>query len=169
MARRRPLLRVLLDARVRMPLDSQLVKTVQGDVLVFCGSEVEASRVVALEAAGVEVMRVEERDGKLDLGAVLGALGERKVLSVLLECGSELNAAFLENGLVDKVVLLRSGTVMGADGVPFARGFGPPERVEGMLRDVEREWFGEDTCVSGVLRDAWDGVVDAAGDLDMDN
>jgi diaminohydroxyphosphoribosylaminopyrimidine deaminase/5-amino-6-(5-phosphoribosylamino)uracil reductase len=166
LARRRPLLRVVLDARLRMPLDSQLAKTAEGDVLVFCDASAEAGKVAALEAAGVEVVRVEGKDGRLDLDAVLGVLGERKILSVLLECGSELNAAFLSAGLVDEVVLFRSTKVLGADGVPFAGSFGPPERLLAQLRDVTRVRFGEDERVSGVLRDAWDGVPRVA---EMDN
>jgi diaminohydroxyphosphoribosylaminopyrimidine deaminase / 5-amino-6-(5-phosphoribosylamino)uracil reductase len=169
LARRRPLLRVVVDSLLRMPLDSQMVKTANGDVLVFCGAEADAARVAALEAAGVEVVRVEGRDGRLDLSVVLGVLGERKILSVLLECGSQLNAAFLAAGLVDKVVLFRSGKLLGADGVPFARGFGPPEKVEEQLREVTHARFGEDECVSGVLRDAWEGIPRRANDLEMDN
>ena len=163
LVRRRTLLRVVLDSRLRMPLDSQLVKTAEGDVLIFCDASAEAGKVAALEAVGVAVVRVEGRDGRLDLDGVLGVLGERKILSVLLECGSELNAAFLAAGLVDKVVLFHSSKVLGADGVPFARGFGPPERLLVQLQEVQRARFGEDECVSGVLRDPWDGVA-SAGD-----
>lgn len=157
-ARRRRLLRVVLDSHLSMPLDSQLVNTAQGDVLVFCGADADQSRVCALEGAGVSVVRVEGRDGRLDLAVVLGVLGERKILSVLLECGSQLNAAFLASGLVDKAVIFRSSRVLGADGVPFARGFGPVEKLEQQMRDVVHASFGADECVSGVLRDAWEGV-----------
>ena len=158
MARRRQLLRVVLDSHLRIPLDSQLVKSANRDVLVFCGADADESRVCALEAAGVAVVRVESRDGRLDLGVVLGVLGERKILSALLECGSELNAAFLTSGLVDKAVIFRSSRVLGEGGVPFAKGFGPVGKLEQQMRDVTRAQFGEDDCVSGVLRDAWDGV-----------
>ena len=157
-ARRRRLLRVVLDSQLRMPLDSQLVKTAQGDVLVFCGADAEEGRVCALEGAGVSVVRVEGRDGRLDLAVVLGVLGERRILSVLLECGSQLNAAFLASGLADKVVIFRSSKTLGADGVPFARGFGPVEKLEQQMHDVTRASFGDDECASGVLHHPWDGV-----------
>jgi diaminohydroxyphosphoribosylaminopyrimidine deaminase / 5-amino-6-(5-phosphoribosylamino)uracil reductase len=157
-ARRRPLLRVVLDSHLRMPLDSKLVKTANSDLLVFCGADAEESRVCALESAGVAVVRVEGCDGRLDLAVVLGVLGERKILSLLLECGSELNTAFLASGLVDKVVIFQSATVLGADGVPFARGFGPVETLEQRMHNITRARFGEDECVSGVLRDPWEGV-----------
>jgi diaminohydroxyphosphoribosylaminopyrimidine deaminase/5-amino-6-(5-phosphoribosylamino)uracil reductase len=156
--RRRKLLRVVLDSRLRMPLDSHLAQSVDGDVLVFCGAEVSRERAAALEAAGVEFAHVAEQDGRLDLGAVLDVLGERKILSVLLECGSALNGAFLTEGLVDKVVLFRAETVLGEGSVPFAAGSASPLELEQSLTGVSRTMFGADVRVSGVLHDAWDAL-----------
>lgn len=155
MARRTPLLRIVLDSQLRIPLDSKLVKSANRDVLAFCGADAEEGRVCALEAAGVQVVRVEGRDGRLDLAVVLGVLGERKILSALLECGSELNAAFLASGLVDRAVIFRSSRALGQNGVPFARGFGPVQTLEQQMHDVTRASFGEDECVSGMLHDPW--------------
>ena len=153
--RRRKLLRVVLDSRLRMPLDSYLVGSANGDVLVVCGAEADAARVAAMEAAGVEVVRVEGRDGRLDLTIVLDVLGQRKILSVLLECGSELNGAFLAQGLVDKAVLFYSDAKLGEGGVPFAAGFGSPSFLEESMKGVTRTMFGADVRVSGTLRDPW--------------
>jgi diaminohydroxyphosphoribosylaminopyrimidine deaminase/5-amino-6-(5-phosphoribosylamino)uracil reductase len=157
-ARRRPLLRVVLDSRLRIPMDSELVRSANRDVLVVCGTEVESERVAALEAAGVEVERVDARDGRLDLDAVLDVLGKRKILSVLLECGSELTGAFLAEGLVDRVVLFYSETRLGERAVPFVSGEVSPFELERKLKDVSRAMFGADTRVSGELRDPWDKV-----------
>ena len=156
-ARRRPLLRVVLDSHLRLPLDSQVVRSACGDVLVLCSVEAEAERAAALEAAGVQVERVAGRSGRLDLGVVLDLLGERKILSVLLECGPELNGAVLAQGLVDKVVLFHSQTVLGEDAVPFAAGVGSPLPLEQELKGITRKMFGTDARVSGYLRDPWAG------------
>jgi diaminohydroxyphosphoribosylaminopyrimidine deaminase/5-amino-6-(5-phosphoribosylamino)uracil reductase len=154
-ARRRHLLRVVLDSRLRMAVDSKLVKTVSGDVLAVCDRQAEAEAVAVLEAAGVEVVRVGAGSaGRLDLSAVLDLLGERKILSVMLECGSALNGAFLRQGLVDRVELFYSQTELGAGAVPFAAGVAASE-LEHSLKGVARTRFGEDVRVSGVLRDAW--------------
>jgi diaminohydroxyphosphoribosylaminopyrimidine deaminase/5-amino-6-(5-phosphoribosylamino)uracil reductase len=161
--RRRSLLRVVLDSRLRMPLDSQLVRTADGDVLVFCRTDAEASRVAALEAARVEVVRVAGEDGRLNLGAVLDALGKRQILGVLVECGSQLNGAFLAEGLVDRVALFYSRVELGVGGVPFAVGVGSPFLLEQEMKAVTRREFGADACVSGILRDVWDGVVSGDG------
>jgi diaminohydroxyphosphoribosylaminopyrimidine deaminase/5-amino-6-(5-phosphoribosylamino)uracil reductase len=160
-ARRRPLLRVVLDSRLRTPMDSQLVRTANGDVLVLSGAEVATERVAALEAAGVQVERVAEQGGRLgwlDLAAVLDLLGERKISSLLLECGSELNGAFLAEGLVDKVVLFYSQTELGEGAVPFAAGVGTPFVLEQVMGQLTRSVFGADTSVSGYLRDPWDVI-----------
>jgi diaminohydroxyphosphoribosylaminopyrimidine deaminase / 5-amino-6-(5-phosphoribosylamino)uracil reductase len=156
-ARRRKLLRVVLDSRLRMPVDSKLVQSASGDVLVVCDKAAEAEAVAVLEAAGVEVVRVEGELGRVDLGAVLDLLGERKILSVLLECGSVLNGAFLKQGLVDRVAVFRSENKLGAGGVPFAAGISVGE-VEARMERVTRTMFGADVRVSGVLRDAWGRV-----------
>jgi diaminohydroxyphosphoribosylaminopyrimidine deaminase/5-amino-6-(5-phosphoribosylamino)uracil reductase len=158
-ARRRPLLRVVLDSHLRLPLDSQLVQSACGDALVLCSVEAEAERAAALEAAGVQVERVAGQGGQLDLGAVLDLLGERKILSVLLECGSELNGVFLAAGLVDKVVLFHSQTALGEGAVPFAAGIGSPLLLEQELKGLTRTMFGADTRVSGSLRDPWGAVA----------
>lgn len=159
-ARRRHLLRVVLDSRLRVPLESKMVQTVSGDVLVVCDKKAEAEAVAVLEAAGVEVVRVDAGSaGRLDLGAVLDLLGGRKILSVLLECGSALNGAFLREGLVDRVELFYSQTELGAGAVPLAAGVGSPVVLEQQMRRVTRTMFGEDVRVSGVLRDVWGGVA----------
>jgi diaminohydroxyphosphoribosylaminopyrimidine deaminase/5-amino-6-(5-phosphoribosylamino)uracil reductase len=156
--RRRPLLRVVLDSNLLTPLDSQLVRSACGDVLVLGSAEADAGRAAALEDAGVQVERVAGRRGKLDLGVVLDLLGERKILSALLECGSALNGAFLAHNLVDKVVLFHAEKELGAGAVPFAAGGPTPFELERKLKDVTRTQVGADTMVTGVLHDVWDGL-----------
>jgi len=153
--RRRPLLRVVLDTRLRTPLDSQFVRSAQGDVLIFCGAHAGPDRASALRSTGVAVEQIAERDGLLDLGAVLDALAARHVLSVLLECGSQLNGAFLVQDLVDKAVLFHAPVDLGEGALPFAAGFGPPSQLEQSLKKVTRTNFGADVCVAGLLRNPW--------------
>jgi diaminohydroxyphosphoribosylaminopyrimidine deaminase / 5-amino-6-(5-phosphoribosylamino)uracil reductase len=155
LVRRRPLLRVVLDSLLRMPLDSQLVHSANSDVLIFCGAGVAPERIAALEAAGVEVMKIAGQDGQVDLAVALDVLGARKILGVLLECGEQLNGAFLTQGLVDKVALFYAETELGEGSVPFAEGVGSPFLLEQSMRSISRRAFGGDVCVEGHLRDPW--------------
>lgn len=153
--RRRKLLRVILDSRLRLPLDSKLVKTADDDVLVVTARAKKPARARALEEAGVEIFESGGRNGRLDLKSVLKELGKREILSVILEAGSTLNGAALKAGVVDKLVLFYAPKVAGGVDVPFAR---MPDGKSGalpLLHDVMIRRFGPDFAVEGYLRDVY--------------
>src|SRR2546426_11032713 len=55
--RRRPLLRVILDSRLRLPLESRVVKTAKDDVLVLC-SFAEEKKKRQLQERGLRVEQI---------------------------------------------------------------------------------------------------------------
>jgi len=148
--RRRPLLRVVLDSALRMPLDCKLVSTAQQDVIIFTVSHDEA-RIRELTARGVRVEVLPAEAGRVSLEAVLDKLGEEGVLTLLTETGTRLNTAFLAAGLVDRLHLFMSPQIMGSDAVPAFRGL--PRFVH--MNDVEIERYGDDLGLSSLLRDPW--------------
>jgi diaminohydroxyphosphoribosylaminopyrimidine deaminase/5-amino-6-(5-phosphoribosylamino)uracil reductase len=119
--RRRRLLRVVLDAKLRMPLRSELVESADRDLLVITSQPPNSRKARALVRAGAEVIRLPTRRGHIDLRAVIRELGGREILSLLVEAGAELNGALLEGGLVDKMILFYAPKIMGMGGVPMAR------------------------------------------------
>lgn len=163
--RRRPLLRVILDTHLRIPLDSHLVRSASTggspneDLLIFCDSAASASKIAALEDAGAEVEPIVSHNGRLSLPAVLADLHDRAIVSLLLECGSHLNGSFLAQRLVDKVVLFCSETELGEAALPFASGFPSPFLLEQSLRRTTHTIFGPpdrpDSCLTGYLTDPW--------------
>ncbi len=157
-ARRRPLLRVVLDSRLRIPLNAQLVRSAAQDVLIFTGATAPQDRIAALGDSGVEVVAIPERAGCLSLDAVLEVLAERGILSLLLECGSRLNGAFLQQNLVDKAILFYSETELGEDALPFASGIASPYLFEQSLQRLTHSTFENDACATGYLHDPWAGI-----------
>ena len=119
--RRRPLLRVVLDSRLRLPLDSKLVKTAKSDVLVFTTQSTTSAKARALRKKGVEVVRARNRRGHVCLDTVMADLGRREILHALLEAGAGVNGTALQAGIVDKVALFYAPKIMGTGGVPLAR------------------------------------------------
>jgi diaminohydroxyphosphoribosylaminopyrimidine deaminase / 5-amino-6-(5-phosphoribosylamino)uracil reductase len=148
--RRRPLLRIVLDSALRMPLDSKLITTAQNDVVIFTVSHDEA-RVRELENRGVRVEVLPADAGRVPLEKVLDKLGEEGVLNLLTETGTRLNTAFLAASLVDRLYLFISPQIMGSDAVPAFKGL--PSFVH--MTDVEVERYGDDLGVSSLLRDPW--------------
>jgi diaminohydroxyphosphoribosylaminopyrimidine deaminase/5-amino-6-(5-phosphoribosylamino)uracil reductase len=148
--RRRPLLRIVLDSALRMPLDSRLVSSAQNDVVVFTVSTDE-TRATELRNRGVRVEVLPAEAGLVPLDKVLLKLGEEGVLTLLTETGTRLNTAFLAAGLVDRLQLFISPQIMGSDAVPAFRGL---SRFVHMT-DVEVERYGNDLGLSSLLRDPW--------------
>jgi len=148
--RRRPLLRIVLDSALRMPLDCKLVATAQNDVVIFTVSRDEA-RVEALRNHSVRVEVLPAEAGRVPLEKVLDKLGEEGILTLLTETGTRLNTAFLAANLVDRLHLFVSPQIMGSDAVPAFRGM--PHFVR--MTDVEVERYGDDLGLSSLLRDPW--------------
>ncbi|MBI4183771.1 MAG: bifunctional diaminohydroxyphosphoribosylaminopyrimidine deaminase/5-amino-6-(5-phosphoribosylamino)uracil reductase RibD [Proteobacteria bacterium] len=123
---RRSPVRVILDARLRLPLTAKVVATareVPTWLVTLAGAG--RARADAYRGAGVEVMEVAAgADQNPDLKAVLRALGGRGLTRLLVEGGERLSAALLREGLVDRIAWFRAPTVMGGDGLPFAAGIG---------------------------------------------
>jgi diaminohydroxyphosphoribosylaminopyrimidine deaminase / 5-amino-6-(5-phosphoribosylamino)uracil reductase len=151
--RRRPLLRIVLDSALRMPLDCKLVSTAQNDVVIFTVSHDEA-RAAELRNRGVRVEILDAEAGRVPLDKVLLKLGEEGVLTLLTETGTRLNTAFLAAGLVDRLHLFIAPQIMGSDAVPAFRGM--PRFVH--MNDVEIERYGDDLGLSSLLIDPWPRV-----------
>jgi diaminohydroxyphosphoribosylaminopyrimidine deaminase/5-amino-6-(5-phosphoribosylamino)uracil reductase len=157
--RRRRLLRVVLDSRLRLPLESRLVKTTEDeDLIVFC-SFAEEKRKAELERRGIRVCQVgmAKQAGHPDLQQVLRKLSEMKILSLLIEGGANVNWVALENRLVDKVFLYYAPRILGgAHSIPLAGGRGFRDMDEAaQVRDLRLHRFGEDFAVEGYLKDPY--------------
>lgn len=148
--RRRPLLRIVLDSALRMPLDSKIVATAQNDVVIYTVSTDE-QRANLLRERGVRVEVLPAEAGRVPLGKVLDQLGKEGMLTLLTETGTRLNTALLSAGLVDRVHLFVSPQIMGSDAVPAFRGMASFIR----MANVEVERYGNDLGLCSLLRDPW--------------
>ncbi len=161
-ARRRPLLRVILDSRLRLPVDSRLVQDVaanrKDDVLVFCASA-DPQKKAQLEKLGVRIEQIPAfgSDGRPDLPAILRRLGELEITSVMIEGGATVNWTALAAHVVDKVFLYYAPKILAGTGsIPFAAGagFGHMNQAA-QVKHIHLHRFGEDFAVEGYLRDPY--------------
>ncbi len=148
--RRRPLLRVVLDSALRMPLDSKMVATAQNDLVIFTVSKDEA-RINELRQRGVRVEVLPAEAGRVSLVHVLDKLGDEGILTLLTETGTRLNTALLAGGLVDRIHLFVAPQIMGSDAVPAFKGMANTIH----MAEVEVERYGNDLGLCSLLRDPW--------------
>jgi diaminohydroxyphosphoribosylaminopyrimidine deaminase/5-amino-6-(5-phosphoribosylamino)uracil reductase len=150
--RRRPLLRVVLDSALRLPLDSKLAQTAKDDVLVFCTKTASAEKQRQLEARGVRIEQVPCKDGHVSLPQVLQKLGGMKILSTMMEGGSRLNGAAINAQIVDKLCLFYAPKVLGSKGVPL---FADDVRIQQEMQRILWKTVENDVLFEAYLQDPW--------------
>jgi diaminohydroxyphosphoribosylaminopyrimidine deaminase/5-amino-6-(5-phosphoribosylamino)uracil reductase len=115
LSRRAPV-RVVVDTRLRIPPQSQLVRSAKDvPVWVLCGPQASADKRAALAADGVQIIEAPVDGQGLDLDACLRDLGSRGLTRVLVEGGGALIGGLARAGLVDRIVAYRAGVVLGGD------------------------------------------------------
>jgi diaminohydroxyphosphoribosylaminopyrimidine deaminase/5-amino-6-(5-phosphoribosylamino)uracil reductase len=113
-------LRIIVDSRLRLPLQSRIAQTASlYRTLVATTKAAPSSRVHRAKSANLEVLVVKSRkSGEVSLRALLGELGRRGILSILLEGGPTLNAGALEEKIVDRVLLFVAPKIIGGKKAP---------------------------------------------------
>lgn len=149
--RRRPLLRVVLDSSLRLPISSKLVQAANGDVLVFHTDE-NTERERELASAGIRLERSPKIEGHVSLRYIAARLGEMQVLSCMLEAGSRLNIAALDADIVDKLCLFYAPVFLGGNAVPL---LADTQRNLQQLERISWKTVGSDACFEAYLHDPW--------------
>jgi diaminohydroxyphosphoribosylaminopyrimidine deaminase/5-amino-6-(5-phosphoribosylamino)uracil reductase len=130
--RSRPLLRLVLDSRLRIPLNSRMLASCNSDLVVVATSAAPQERLAEMALRGIPVLALDGAGGRTDLRRAIEYLAQEKCLSLMIEAGSEVNQAAFEAGIVDKVFLYYAPKILGgADSVSIAR---PAKPVR--LRDL---------------------------------
>src|SRR5882724_9945631 len=129
--RSRPLLRLVVDSQLRMPLHSKMLGSCRDDVVIVATSAAPRDRRVALEARGAKVLTFDGPGGRTDLRSVVEWLAAEKYLSLMIEAGSRVNWAALEADIVDKVFFYYGAKILGGtQALPMAGGPGRRRRVD---------------------------------------
>ena len=124
-------IRIVVDSNLRMPIDSQLVKTAKEYRTIIAiqkphaeiaeNAEMDNHKLLARKRAdlaefGVEIIECQSNNGHVDINDLITKLGFLGIDSLLLEGGGTLNAAFLEAGCVDEVWAFIAPKIIGGEG-----------------------------------------------------
>ncbi len=137
--------RVVLDAKLNLPLATSVVATVrETPTWVFTSNKPSAIAEEILQQKGCKVFRVGDVDGRLDLDEVLKVLAEQGITRLMVEGGPTVAGAIAASGLVDEVALLRGEKSIGAGGIEPLDGM-PLNGLTGQLHARGSEKLGPDT------------------------
>jgi diaminohydroxyphosphoribosylaminopyrimidine deaminase/5-amino-6-(5-phosphoribosylamino)uracil reductase len=153
LAVRQPL-RIVVDSQLRIPLHARVLSNQEAAKTVVATTDsAPVVRRRALQKRGIEVLTI-AREGKwVSLRALMRKLGTRGVTSLLVEGGSELNAAMLKAKLVQRIQLYIAPTLLGGGNAKGVIGGKSPARLGQAikLRNMRTRSVGRDLVVEGNL------------------
>ena len=129
--RARPLLRMVMDSQLRLPVDSKMVRSAADDVVLITTTACNAERRKMLESHGVQVLVMDGPGGRADLRSAVEWLGRQRYLSLMIEAGAKLNWTALEAELVDRGFFYYGPKILGGlEALPLAGGIGRRRRAD---------------------------------------
>jgi diaminohydroxyphosphoribosylaminopyrimidine deaminase / 5-amino-6-(5-phosphoribosylamino)uracil reductase len=116
-------IRIILDTHLRIPLDANVIKDKTAKTMIITGNEPDMQKVDQLELLGIEVIPLST--GRIEINELLTVLGNRKIMSVLVEGGSKVHASFIEANAFQQLIFYMAPKVIGGiDAIPAIGGEG---------------------------------------------
>jgi diaminohydroxyphosphoribosylaminopyrimidine deaminase / 5-amino-6-(5-phosphoribosylamino)uracil reductase len=149
--RRRPLARVVLDDRLRLPVHSRLVETAMEIPTIVFTNSADSEKIEELQKRKVEV--VQTAKGSRNLENVLSELRRREIQSVLVEGGASVAGAFFDARLIDRATFFVAPLVIGGNDSPNAVGGRGSKTLADAFRLEKIKIFnhGEDLEITGLI------------------
>lgn len=150
-------IRIIVDSSLQTPLDANVLKNqdiAKTIIATTSKSKADKEKKKQIEAMGVEVLVVDEKDGHVDLDKLQQAISERKIDSVLLEGGADLAFGAIKAGIVDKVRYYIAPMMLGGQQSKAALGGEGFEHLSDafLLENVTTRKIGQDICIEGYRR-----------------
>ena len=144
-------IRIIVDTKASIPLESQIVKTAKEyrTILAVGNCQSVVGDLDKLKSYGVEILSCKEKDSHVDINDLMAKLGAIGIDSLLLEGGSSLNAAFLQSNCVDEVYAFIAPKIIGGEHSKSPIGGKGIELMRNAitLKDTEIEQIGSDVLI----------------------
>jgi diaminohydroxyphosphoribosylaminopyrimidine deaminase / 5-amino-6-(5-phosphoribosylamino)uracil reductase len=105
-------LRIVADSRLATPVNARLFEATAP--LLFVTAQPDAQRRQALQDKGAEILACPDTNQQVDLDALMTELKRRELNEIHVEAGARLNAALLQAGWVDELLIYQAPMLVGA-------------------------------------------------------
>jgi diaminohydroxyphosphoribosylaminopyrimidine deaminase/5-amino-6-(5-phosphoribosylamino)uracil reductase len=148
-------LRVVLDSRLKIPLDRRVLDTSCFPTLIVTTNRTlqkNPEKTAAIIQTGAEVLAVGENNRRCDLDSVLGELGKRNIQQLLVEGGPTVITSFINTKLADEVKVYIAPKLLNApNAIKITKQMKLLTNPSSLLYPVTRDFCG-DKCIKGLLR-----------------
>lgn len=143
--------RIIIDPDLKIPINAKILQT-PPETIVVTKSVTNKNKKQMLQNKGIQI--VEYKGMCLDLNWLMKILGEKGIMSLLIEGGSSLNSYALESGVVDKVMFFIAPKIIGGEkSFPAVGGKTFRKLADAYhLRDVKIKHIADDILIEGYLR-----------------
>jgi diaminohydroxyphosphoribosylaminopyrimidine deaminase/5-amino-6-(5-phosphoribosylamino)uracil reductase len=138
---------------LKIPEEAKVIGTHPTKAIIASTELAPKDKIEKLEKRGVKILIFDSKRGKVNLRACLSKLGEIGMMNLLVEGGSQVNGSFLDEGLIDKLLLFLSPRLMGDHQAPgIFGGEGVSNLQEAIvLKEIKTKRVGEDILLEGYL------------------
>jgi len=145
--------RIVLDSRLKISEEARVIGTPPSKAIIATTTLAPGDKIERLEKRGVQILIVDAKEGRINLRTCLSKLGEMGMMSLLVEGGSQINGSFLDEGLIDKLLLFLSPKLIGdhqALGIFGGRGVSNLREAIA-VKEIKTRKMGEDLLLEGYL------------------
>ena len=141
-------IRVILDSKLRTPLDSQIVNDGKAETWIIVSNQVNQEKINEFSGKkGVRIIQLQEAN--LAISTMLTRLGEEGITSIFVEGGAEVNGSFLKEKAINQVIVYLAPKLFGGKQAPTAIGGSGIESIDDSLQltITSVEQLGEDVKI----------------------
>ncbi|WP_141554332.1 bifunctional diaminohydroxyphosphoribosylaminopyrimidine deaminase/5-amino-6-(5-phosphoribosylamino)uracil reductase RibD [Virgibacillus ndiopensis] len=146
-------LRVILDTHLRTPLHANVITDHEADTWIFIGKNVTEQRIGSfIEKDRVKIIQMDDK--QINIDKVLKFLGNKGVMSLFVEGGSEVNGSLLEGNHINQLILYMAPKLIGGKTAPTAfAGKGLQSMAETLAFDIKQvEMISKDIKIIAIPR-----------------
>jgi diaminohydroxyphosphoribosylaminopyrimidine deaminase/5-amino-6-(5-phosphoribosylamino)uracil reductase len=145
--------RIILDSRLRIPEEAKVIGDSPSKAIIATTELADKDKIERLEKRGVRILILDSKEGRVDLKSCLSKLGEIEITSLMVEGGSQINGSFLDEGLIDKILLFFSPKLIcDREALGIFGGSGKVTLKEAIpLQELNLRRMGEDILIEGYV------------------
>jgi diaminohydroxyphosphoribosylaminopyrimidine deaminase/5-amino-6-(5-phosphoribosylamino)uracil reductase len=145
--------RIVLDSQLKIPEEAKVFGDSPTKVIIAATESAPKDKIERLGNKGVRILTLESKEGRIDLKSCLSKLGEIGMMSLMVEGGNQVNGSFLDERLIDKLLLFLSPRLIGDPEAPgIFGGRGVSKLQEAIpLKEMKARRIGEDVLLEGYL------------------
>ncbi len=162
-------MRIVLDTHLSIPQDARLLHLPSdSDIFIVTGNTASTEKRRVLEALGIRFLSLDDKQGKIDLTALVREIGKMGTTSLLIEGGSHVNGSALRAGIVDKLYMFYAPKICGGRGVPVCEGTTVDFMEESIpVTDISIRRFADDVMIEGYLKHQQSGSVSSCPSINQ--